>query len=165
MNDPQSDRCIKTSQTSMMELFSKIVHGYYQKAPSQMSDRFLDMPHSVFYVCIQKGKNCMNIDSICLSDQYCQDSCTEHYECGESFVQPFANRISFFFWLLYLNFDQFFFSYFIQSRVFYSQLTLRQLIQTDLESRFIVRSQLVLSIQSGSSPSPRLQVVSQSTHL
>ena len=59
----------------------------------------------------------------------------------------------------------FFFSYFIQSRVFYPQLTLRQLIQPDLESRFIVRSQLDPSIQSGFSPSVGLQVVTQSTNL
>ena len=57
------------------------------------------------------------------------------------------------------------YSYFIQSRVFYPQLTLRQLIQLNLESRFIVRSQLGLSIQPGSSPSAGLQVVTQSTHL
>ena len=36
---------------------------------------------------------------------------------------------------------------------FYRYLTLRQLIQFDLESRFIVRTQLRLSIQSGSSTS------------
>ena len=59
----------------------------------------------------------------------------------------------------------FFFGYFIQSRVFYPQLTLRQLIQPDLESRFIVRPQLGPSVQSGSSPSAGLQVVTQSTHL
>ena len=35
-----------------------------------------------------------------------------------------------------------FFSYFIQSRVFYPKLTLRWLIQTDLDSWFIVRSLL-----------------------
>ena len=46
--------------------------------------------------------------------------------------------------------------------VFHPQLTLCQLIQPDLESRFIVRSQLGLSIQSGSSPG--LQVVTQFTH-
>ena len=58
-----------------------------------------------------------------------------------------------------------FFSYFIQSQVLYPQLTLQQLIQLDLESGFIVRFQLGPSIQSGSSPSARLQVVTQSTHL
>ena len=59
----------------------------------------------------------------------------------------------------------FFFSYFIQSRGFYPQLTLQQLIQPDLEPRFIVRSQLGPSIQSGFSPSAGLQVVTQSTNL
>ena len=54
---------------------------------------------------------------------------------------------------------------FIQNRFFLSVVYLRQLIQTDLESRFIVRSQLGPSIQSGSSPSAGLQVVTQSTHL
>ena len=49
--------------------------------------------------------------------------------------------------------------------LFYPQLNLRQLIQPDLESRFIVRSQLGPSIQSGFSPSARLQVVTKSTHL
>ena len=39
-----------------------------------------------------------------------------------------------------------------QSWDFYPQLTLRQLIQADLESRFIVRSQLGSSIQLGSYP-------------
>ena len=58
-----------------------------------------------------------------------------------------------------------FFSYFIQSQVFYPQLTLWQLIQPDLESQSIVRSQLGPSIQSGSSPSPRSEVIAQSTHL
>ena len=58
-----------------------------------------------------------------------------------------------------------FFSYFIQSRVFCPQLTLRQLIQPDLESRFIVRSQFGPSVQSDSSPNAGLQVVTQSTHL
>ena len=48
---------------------------------------------------------------------------------------------------------------------FYPQLTIRQLIQPDLESRFIDRSQLGPSIQSGSSPGARLQVVTQSTDL
>ena len=48
---------------------------------------------------------------------------------------------------------------------FLSVATLRQLIQPDLESRFIVRSQLGPSIQSGSSPSAGLQVVTQSTQL
>ena len=37
--------------------------------------------------------------------------------------------------------------------------------QPDLESRFLVSSQLGSSIQSGSSPSVGLQVVTQSTHL
>ena len=58
-----------------------------------------------------------------------------------------------------------FFSYFIQSRIFNPQLTLRQLIQPDLGSRFIVRSQLSPSIQSSSSPCAALQVVTQSIHL
>ena len=48
---------------------------------------------------------------------------------------------------------------------FLSVATLRQLIQPELESRFIVRSQLGPSIQSGSSPSAGLQVVTQSTQL
>ena len=49
--------------------------------------------------------------------------------------------------------------------VFYPYLTLRQLIQPELESRFIVRPQLGPNVQSGSSPSAVLQVVTQSTHL
>ena len=57
------------------------------------------------------------------------------------------------------------FSYFTQSRVFHPQLILWQLIQPDLESRIIVRSQLGPSIQSGQSPCARLQVLTQSTHL
>ena len=52
-----------------------------------------------------------------------------------------------------------FFSHFIQSRVFYPQFTLRQLIQPDLESWFIARPRLGPSIQSG------LQVVAQLTQL
>ena len=60
----------------------------------------------------------------------------------------------------------FFFNYFIQeSGVFQPQLTIWQLIQPDLESRFVIRSQFGPSIQSGSSPSAGLQVVTQSTHL
>ena len=62
----------------------------------------------------------------------------------------------------------FFYLHYLESDFFYPQLTLQylqQLIQPDLESRFIVRSQLDLSIQSGSSPSAGLQVVTQSTHL
>ena len=59
----------------------------------------------------------------------------------------------------------FFTIYFIQSRVYYLQLTLLQLIQPGLGSRFIVRYQLGPIIQAGSSPSAGLQVVTQSTHL
>ena len=59
----------------------------------------------------------------------------------------------------FFKFNQFFFSYFIQSRVFLSVAYLRQLIQPDLESQFIVRSQLGPSIQSGSSPSAGLQMI------
>ena len=58
-----------------------------------------------------------------------------------------------------------FFCYFTQSQVFNLWLTLQQLIQPDLESQFIVRSQLGASIQSGSSPIAELQVVTKSTHL
>ena len=61
-----------------------------------------------------------------------------------------------FFQLLYLESGYF---------IFYLQLTLRQLIQPDLESWFIVRSQLGPIVQSGSFPSAGLQVVTQSTHL
>ena len=57
-----------------------------------------------------------------------------------------------------------FFFQFIQSWGFYAQLTLRQLIQPNLESRFIVRAQLGRSIQSGSSPGAGLQLATQSTH-
>ena len=61
------------------------------------------------------------------------------------------------------------FFFFIQllylESVLYRQLTLWQLIQPDLESRFIVRSQLGPIVQSGSFPSAGLQVVTQSTHL
>ena len=60
------------------------------------------------------------------------------------------------FQLLYLEFG------------FYPQLTLRQLIQPDQESQFSnlnLSSQLVPSIQSGSSPCVELQVVTPSTHL
>ena len=95
------EMCLGTSQTSMIELFTKIVRGSQQKDPSQMLDRFLNTRQTVIYSCIQKGKNCTNIDSICLPDQYCQDSCTEHYECGESLVQPFIDRVSLLFWLLF----------------------------------------------------------------
>ena len=66
---------------------------------------------------------------------------------------------------LSLRLRWFFFSYFLQSWVFYPQLTLKQLIQPDLESRFIVTSELGTGIQSVSSPSAGLQVVTQSTHL
>ena len=62
--------------------------------------------------------------------------------------------VTFFFQLLYLELGG-----------FYPQLNLQQLIQPNLESRFIVRSRLAPSIQSGSSPSAGLQVVKQSTHL
>ena len=58
-----------------------------------------------------------------------------------------------------------FFSYFNQSRVFYTQLIFRSLIQPDFKSRFIVRSQFGPSIQSGSSLSDGLQVVAPSSHL
>ena len=58
-----------------------------------------------------------------------------------------------------------FFSYFIQRRSFYSQLTLPQQIQSNLESWFVVRSRLGPSIQSGSSDCARLQVVKQLTQL
>ena len=59
------------------------------------------------------------------------------------------------------------FSYLItfQSQIFYPQFTLRQLIQSDLESRFIVKSQLGPSILSGPSPCAGLQVLTPSTHL
>ena len=63
----------------------------------------------------------------------------------------------------------FFFRYFIQSRFFFfffnPKLTLWQLIQLGLESQFIVRAQLGLSIQSDSSPCAGLQVVTQSSQL
>ena len=77
----------------------------------------------------------------------------------------------FFFFFLFLFFQSgFFFFFFVQllyleSGFFYLLLTLRQLIQPDLGSRFIARSQLGPSIQSGSSPNAGLQVVTQSTHL
>ena len=53
-------------------------------------------------------------------------------------------------------FLRYFFVQFIQSRVFVSVAYFRQLIQPDLESRFIVRSHLGPSIQSGFSLSARL---------
>ena len=56
----------------------------------------------------------------------------------------------------------FVFSYVIQSRVFYP---LVYLTVANLESWFIFSSQLGPSIQSGSSPSAGLQMVTQSTHL
>ena len=62
----------------------------------------------------------------------------------------------------------FFFRYFIQSRFFfffYPKLTLWWLIQPDLESQFIVRAQLGLSIQSDSSPCAGLQVVTKFSEL
>ena len=46
---------------------------------------------------------------------------------------------------------QIFYLLYLESGSFYMQLTLQQLIQPDLESWFIVRSQLGPSIQSGSS--------------
>lgn len=48
---------------------------------------------------------------------------------------------------------------------FYPQLTLRYLIQPDLESPFVVGYQLAPSMQSDPSPCAELQVVKQSTHL
>ena len=48
---------------------------------------------------------------------------------------------------------------------FYRRLTLRQLIQPDFEFRFIFRSPLGPSFQSGYSPCAGLQVVTQPTHL
>ena len=63
------------------------------------------------------------------------------------------------------TYQSLFFSYFIQITIFHPQFTLRQLIQPDLESRFIVRSQLGPSVQSGASPGAGLQVVTRSTHL
>ena len=54
---------------------------------------------------------------------------------------------------------------YLESSFFYLQLTLRQIIWHDFESRFIVRFQLSPSIQSGFSPCARLQVVTQSTYL
>ena len=57
------------------------------------------------------------------------------------FLQPFKSyKMTKF--QLFSYFKPLFFSYFIYSRVFYPQLTLWQLIQPDLEYRFIVRSQL-----------------------
>ena len=53
--------------------------------------------------------------------------------------------------------------FFMQSRIFYPQLTLRQLIQPYSESYFIVRAQLVPNISSCCSCAG-LQVVIQSTH-
>ena len=53
-------------------------------------------------------------------------------------------------------FLRYFFVQFIQSRVFVSVAYFRQLIQPDLKSRFIVRSHLGPSIQSGFSLSARL---------
>ena len=50
-------------------------------------------------------------------------------------------------------------------RFFYLQLILRQPIQTDLETQFVVKSQLRPSIQSVSSPCVGLQVVAQFTFL
>ena len=63
---------------------------------------------------------------------------------------------------VFLNF--FLFTLF-RVRFFCLQFTLQQLIQPDLEFRFIVTSQLGHSIQLGSSPSAGLQVATQSTHL
>ena len=57
-----------------------------------------------------------------------------------------------------------FFSYFIQSWVFLSVATLRQLIQPDLESRFIVRSQLGPRSSQAPLSSAGLKVVTQSTY-
>ena len=75
---------------------------------------------------------------------------------SEGFLElplQFFLELLFFFQLLYLESG------------FFPQLTLRQLIQPDLESRFIVRSHLGPSIQSGSFTSAGLQVVTQFTHL
>ena len=68
-------------------------------------------------------------------------------------------------YLIWVILFLFAFSYFIQSRLFQPQLTLWQLIQPDLEPRFVFRFQLVPRIQSGSSPSAGLQKVTQSSHL
>ena len=93
------------------------------------------------------------------------------------FFSYFITLVSYFFTLLLVTnyqllyyfiqllFQLLYFSYFFSSGVSYSQLTLQQLIQPDLESRFIFRSQLGPSIQSGSSPYAGLQVVTQSIHL
>ena len=54
---------------------------------------------------------------------------------------------------------------YLESGFFICSFTLRQLIQPNLESWFIVRSQLSPSTQPGSSPRAGLQVVIQSTHL
>lgn len=48
---------------------------------------------------------------------------------------------------------------------FYRQPTIQQLIQSDLEFRFLARFQLSRSIQLGSSPCAGLQRVTQSNHL
>ena len=93
------------------------------------------------------------------------------------FFSYFITLVSYFFTLLLVTnyqllyyfiqllFQLLYFSYFFSSGVSYPQLTLQQLIQPDLESRFIFRSQLGPSIQSGSSPYAGLQVVTQSIHL
>ena len=53
----------------------------------------------------------------------------------------------------------------ILCRVFNSQLTLRQLTQPDLESRFVTRTHLAPNIQTSSFSCGGLPVVTQSTYL
>ena len=58
-----------------------------------------------------------------------------------------------------------FLNYFVQSRIFYPQLNLRQSVQSGLGSLFVIRSQLGPYIQLGSFPCAGLHGATQSTHL
>ena len=81
------------------------------------------------------------------------------------YYQLLVTNYQLLYYFIQLLFQLLYFSYFFSSGVSYSQLTLQQLIQPELESRFIFRSQLGPSIQSGSSPYAGWQVVTQSIHL
>ena len=67
--------------------------------------------------------------------------------------------------LCFVYFRTFLFLITLIESVFNSQLSLRQLIQPNLESRFVVMFHLVPNLKSGSSPCAGLQVVTQPTHL
>ena len=73
----------------------------------------------------------------------------QHQSSLEVLVKTNQPPVKFCFLTLLLDIHSaFFFQLLYQGRVFYMQLTLRQLIQPDLESRFIVRSQYLVRLLS-----------------